>query len=131
MATPVIGPRRILVVDDEPLVCDSIKRMLIFDGHKVETATSGREALALFEERKFDLIIIDYRMPVMKGDQLAAAIKSRAPDQPILMISATAAMLQASDNPLAGGDDLISKPFPLDELREAIVRVLLKEDPAV
>jgi two-component system, OmpR family, response regulator MprA len=124
MATRVMEPRRILVVDDEPLVCDSIKRMLDFDGHQVEVANSGQEALELFEKRKFDLIMIDYRMPTMRGDKLAALIKARAPQQPILMISATAQVLQQSEEPITGVDLMISKPFPLEELREAIAQVL-------
>jgi CheY-like chemotaxis protein len=98
--------------------------MLTFDGHRVETANSGKEALTLLEKEKFDLVITDYAMPVMKGDQLAAAIKSRAPNQPIVMITAYAEMLQASGNALSGVDFVISKPFLLENLREAIVKVL-------
>jgi two-component system response regulator MprA len=123
-------PKRILVVDDEPMVCDSIKRMLEFDGHQVEMATSGQQALEVLQNAKFDLIMIDYRMPVMTGDKLAGLIKARAPHQPILLISATAQVLEQSQEPLAGVDLMISKPFPLEELREAIVRVLAKATPA-
>jgi CheY-like chemotaxis protein len=92
----------ILVVDNEPLVCESVKLLLVSDGHKVETATSGKEALAHLEKGTFDLILIDYAMPVMKGDELAAAIKARLPNQPILIISARAEMLQSSGSPLVG-----------------------------
>jgi two-component system response regulator MprA len=123
-------PKRILVVDDEPMVCDSIKRMLEFDGHQVEMATSGQQALEVLQNAKFDLIMIDYRMPVMTGDKLAGLIKARAPHLPILLISATAQVLEQSQEPLAGVDLMISKPFPLEELREAIVRVLAKATPA-
>jgi DNA-binding response OmpR family regulator len=130
METRAVAPRRILVVDDEPLVCDSIERMLAFDGHKVEMTTSGKEALALFDKDKFDLVIIDYRMPEMRGDQLALRIKELAPMQPVLMISATAQVLEGAEEPMAGVDLLISKPFPLEELREAIVRVLSIHTPA-
>src|SRR5262245_16106049 len=55
--------KRILVVDDEPLVCDSVKWMLLSFGHEVEAVTSGEQALALFDKSKFDLVIIDYLMP--------------------------------------------------------------------
>jgi CheY-like chemotaxis protein len=124
MAVQKIEARRILVVDDEAFVCDAVKMMLAFDGHRVETANSAKEALTLFEKEKFDLVITDYAMPEMKGDELAAAIKSRAPNQPIVMITAYAEMLQASGNPLSGVDFVISKPFLLENLREAIVKVL-------
>lgn len=122
MNAPPFPQRRILVVDDEPLVCDAVKMMLNFDGHMVETAGNGKDALALFEEGKFDLVITDFEMPAMKGDELAAAIKARAPAQPVVMITAYAEMLHSSGNPLSGVDFVISKPFLLENLREAIAR---------
>src|SRR5712692_1416173 len=67
-APPALPKRRILVVDDEPFVCDAVKMMLNFDGHVVETASNGKEALALFDKGKFDLVITDFAMPSMKGD---------------------------------------------------------------
>src|ERR1044071_7299655 len=114
--------KRILVVDDEPFVCDAVKMILDFDGHIVETANNARDALAMFEEGKFDLVITDFAMPAMKGDELAAAIKARAPKQPVVMITAYAEMLQSSGNPLKGVDWIISKPFLLENLRDAIAR---------
>jgi len=123
MTVPPFPQRRILVVDDEPLVCDAVKMMLSFDGHVVETAANGREALALFDHRKFDLVITDLEMPNMKGDELAAAIKTRDPNQPVVMITAYAEMLEAAGNRLSGVDCVISKPFLLENLREAITKV--------
>jgi CheY-like chemotaxis protein len=122
MTTPAFPQRRILVVDDEPLVCDAVKMMLEFDGHTVETAGSGKAALAMLDKTKFDLVITDFEMPLMKGDELAAAIKARDPKQPVVMITAYAEMLQASGNPLRGVDFMISKPFLLENLREAIAK---------
>ena len=54
--------QRILVVDDEPFVCESVKLMLAHDGHAVETAGGGREALAKYAPDRFDLVITDYNM---------------------------------------------------------------------
>lgn len=124
MATANIPLRRILVVDDEPLVCEAVKAVLRFDGHQVETAGNGREALDLCEKGDFDLIITDYSMPQMRGDELADAIKARIPDQPIIMITAYAETMAASSSRLAAVDSLVSKPFRLEELREAIASVL-------
>jgi two-component system response regulator FlrC len=115
---------RILVVDDEPAVCDAIKMMLKFDGHEVQTANGSKAALSLLEQDKFDLVITDYAMPGMKGDELAAVIKQRLPHQPIIMITAYAEMFKSSDSALTGVDFIISKPFLLADLREAIARVL-------
>ncbi len=124
MPAPGNQVRHILVVDDEPAVCDAIKMMLKFDGHAVQTANGGKEALLLLEQGKFDLIITDYSMPGMKGDELAAIIKQRLPHQPIIMISAYAEMLKSFSNPLPGVDLIIGKPFLLADLREAIAGVL-------
>jgi two-component system OmpR family response regulator len=120
MSKPSIKPRRILVVDDEPYVCDAVRMMLAFDGHQVETAGSGKSALALFAKGKYDLIITDYAMPAMKGDELAIAIKSMAPEQPVVLITAYAEMLKSAATPLTGVDHIVSKPFLLEDLRMAI-----------
>lgn len=115
-------PKRILVVDDEPFVCDAVKMMLEFDGHQIETAGNGRDALALLEKTNFDLVITDYAMPGMKGNELAAQIRGRAPKQPIVMITAYAEMLAANQTPLDAVDCVISKPFLLEDLRAAIAK---------
>ena len=101
--------------------------MLTFDGHEVQTAHGGKEALALFEKHPFDVVITDFAMPVMKGDELAAAIKARDPNRPVIMITAYAEMLQSSEHPLPAVDYMISKPFLLDDLREAIARVTVRK----
>lgn len=124
MAGPKYPSRRILVVDDEPFVCDAVKMMLQFEGHQVETVNSGKEALARLEADSFDAVITDFAMPVMKGDELAQAIKSFNPRLPVIMITAYAEMLENSGNPLTGVDSMISKPFLLENLRAALAKVL-------
>jgi len=109
------------------MVCDAVKMMLDFDGHEVRTALNGNDALALLQHETFDIVITDFDMPGMKGDELAAAIKARSPKQPVVMITAYSEMLQASGNPLAGVDALISKPFLLENLREVIAKVMPPE----
>src|SRR6185503_16659860 len=122
-----VSKKRILVVDDEPFVCDAVKMMLAFDGHDVVTANDAKEALETFDKNKFDIVITDFAMPGMKGDELAAAIKAKSPRQPVVMITAYAEMLQSSGNPLTGVDFVISKPFLLENLREAIAKVTTRK----
>lgn len=124
MTTPKLSAKRILVVDDEPFVCDAVKMMLEFDGHEVDTAGNPKEALAVFQPGKYDVVITDFAMPGMKGNELAAAIKAKAPGQPIVMITAYAEMLQSSKDLLVDVDHVISKPFLLEHLREALQKVL-------
>jgi CheY-like chemotaxis protein len=127
MTTPIISAKRILVVDDDPLVCDSVRMMLAHDGHAVETAMSGQGALQLFVKGKFDLVLIDYAMPGMRGDELALAIRAQAPDQAIAMITAHAELMESPAHPLAGKVFVIAKPFMLEELREVMVKLWPKE----
>jgi CheY-like chemotaxis protein len=112
--------KKILVVDDEPLVCEAVKMMLEFDGHEVITAGDGSEALELFEQGSFDLVITDYKMPGMHGDELATALKARRPGQPVIMLTAHAEMIKTTAVPLNGVDELVSKPFQFADLQAAI-----------
>ena len=131
-ATPVNGPvtntamseaedqkLRILVVDDEAAVCDCIRRLLAYDGHKVQACTSSTRALATFDTGKFDLVFVDYSMPEMKGDQLALAISVREPSLPIVMVSGNAPAFGT----VPGVAFILDKPVMLDDLRRAIARV--------
>ena len=115
---------QILVVDDEPAVCGAIKMMLQHFGHKVQTANNGRQALALLEEGRFDLVTTDFSMSGMKGDALAVAIKERLPNLPVLMISSNAALAKSFGDQLPGVDFAIGKPFSLEDLRAAVAKVL-------
>jgi len=122
MSNPGTTPKKILVVDDEPFVCETVKLLLAFDGHSVETASSGTEAMEKFSRGKFDLIITDYSMPGMKGDELGMQIKALVPQQPVVLITAYAEMLSGDHGPVQGVDMMISKPFLLEHLRDAIAR---------
>jgi CheY-like chemotaxis protein len=114
--------RRILVVDDEPFVCDSIKKILATDGHEVVTAFSAEEAMTAFRAGEFDIVITDYEMPVMKGDKLAAAMKALRPNQPIILITAYAESLRHKGSFPLGVALVLPKPFALQEMREAVQR---------
>src|SRR5438445_6786846 len=78
----------ILVVDDDAMVAETVRRALAVDGHSVVVVNGGSEALQAFEVSKFDLVITDFEMPGMKGDELAAELRARVPTQKILMLTA-------------------------------------------
>jgi CheY-like chemotaxis protein len=120
MPEPKKNGKKILVVDDEPQVCEAIGMLLSFDGHEVVSANGGEEALALFARHKFDLVITDYTMPGMTGDDLALELKTRLPGQPVIMITAFAEDLKRSGVSLTGVDQLVSKPFQFQDLRDAV-----------
>jgi CheY-like chemotaxis protein len=113
--------KRILLVDDQRPVRDAINLLLGLDEHTVVGATNGVEALALFRADHFDLVITDFEMPQMKGNELATRIKQISPSQPILMITAYAERLDNADNPV---DAVLNKPFQLEDLRRAVAELL-------
>src|SRR5712671_2621432 len=88
MTTCPVCKRHILVVDDEPLICETVRMILQLDGHVVDSASSGAQALTLFQPGKFDVVITDFFMPSMTGDKLAAAIKIQSPGQRVMMLTA-------------------------------------------
>jgi two-component system cell cycle sensor histidine kinase/response regulator CckA len=119
----IVG-KRILLVDDERLVRESIGRLLSRDEHTVVEVNNGVEALALFRRGQFDLVLTDYEIPFMKGSELAARIKQMAPAQPILMITGYR-KLRGPDNPV---DAVLNKPVDLDQLRAAMAQVLAEDE---
>ena len=115
---------RILVVDDELLMLEIVKRVLVGDGHEVQTAASGREGLSLFEQNEFDLVVLDYEMPDIKGDELSLVIKALAPNQTIAILTGH---LEAVVRSLLTDVDLImTKPFTAQQLRMATNRILAR-----
>ncbi|HEX3856300.1 MAG TPA: response regulator [Verrucomicrobiae bacterium] len=115
---------KILVVEDDSTVSRFIKMLLEIDGHAVQTASTGREALTILEQNKFDLVTTDFLMSGMKGDSLATAIKEFLPNQRVLMISSKAAFAESCGEPVPNVDLVMGKPFNQKELREAMAKVL-------
>jgi CheY-like chemotaxis protein len=111
--------KHILVVDDDPFVCETVTMLLQYDGHQVEMASSGKQALAAFGLSSFDLIITDFFMPAMKGDELALAIKKLLPTQPVMMLTAYPEKIDMNTQspPI---DYIIGKPFEMASLRAVI-----------
>ncbi len=126
MATPENQARRVLVVDDETITAEMISKVLALDQHEVETAASGEDALLAFQRSKFDLIIVDYQMARMKGDEVAAAIKARAPRQPILLITGYGEALRLDGSFPLAVDKVIMKPLDVQKLLDAVRRLTAK-----
>lgn len=100
-----------------------VKAMLMQDGHAVDTAPSGSEGLTRFDADRFDLVLTDYRMPRMNGDQFASAIKKRLQPKPVILITGHPPSL-----PPKGIDWVLLKPFSLLQLRLAISDVIAAQD---
>ncbi|MFD4672038.1 response regulator transcription factor [Lentzea sp. NPDC058450] len=116
---------RLLVVDDDPDVRDSLRRSLEFEGYEVTTAADGAEALPLV--RHADLAILDLMMPNLDGSEACRRIRAAGVRLPVLMLTARDALGDRVTGLDAGADDYLVKPFALEELL-ARVRALLKQN---
>ncbi|MET8757630.1 response regulator transcription factor [Lentzea sp. NPDC004782] len=116
---------RLLVVDDDPDVRDSLRRSLEFEGYEVTTAADGAEALRLLTG--VDLAILDLMMPVLDGSEACRRMRAAGERLPVLMLTARDALGDKVTGLDAGADDYLVKPFALEELL-ARVRALLKQN---
>jgi CheY-like chemotaxis protein len=116
---PVRRNLKILIVDDDPLVCTIVGRYLEFDEHEVTMARSGSEALEKMNQTEFDLVITDQVMPKMSGDQLAMAIRQVKPSEPIILLTG-----YETGGKHESIDALLSKPTTVGTLRDAISFVM-------
>ena len=125
MSTGVSAPGlNILLVDDDADVRKSMKLLLSIDRHTVTEAASGHETLMLFTGSRYDVVIMDYHMPEMLGDELAANIKNLAPVQPIIMVTAYVEKL-VNGGQLA--DAVLGKPVSVEDLRQAMAKLILQD----
>jgi len=116
---------RILVVDDDRAVRDSLRRSLEFNGYEVALANDGVEALARINGLAPDALIVDVMMPRLDGIETTKALRAAGNDLPILVLTARDSVNDRVDGLDAGADDYLAKPFALDELL-ARVRAMLR-----
>lgn len=116
---------RILLVEDEKKIADSLKKGLSEQNYEVQVAYDGNEGRRQFESNPFDLVILDINLPGMNGYALCKKIRNRNPSVPIVMLTALSATDDKIEGFDAGADDYIVKPFDFKELLVRI-RALLK-----
>ncbi|WP_028849873.1 response regulator transcription factor [Thermocrispum municipale] len=116
---------RILVVDDDRAVRDSLRRSLEFNGYSVDLASDGAQALEMIDANRPDAMVLDVMMPRVDGLEVARRLRSRGDDLPILVLTARDAVSDRVAGLDAGADDYLPKPFALEELL-ARLRALLR-----
>mgnify|MGYP003361692218 CR=1 FL=1 len=118
----------VLVVDDEPKLCDLLSSALTQNDVHVFTAGNGLQALAILEQEDIDLVISDWRMPGMDGPQLLAEVKVRYPQLPVIVMTAYSTVKNAVQSMRNGAYDYIAKPFDIDELDITVSKALQFRD---
>ena len=125
MSNPPVPKPRVLVVDDDKAVRESLRRSLEFNGYQVSLACDGAEALAAIAARAPDVVVMDVMMPRLDGLEATKALRQAGNDLPILVLTARDAVGDRVEGLDAGADDYLTKPFALQELL-ARLRALLR-----
>jgi putative two-component system response regulator len=118
---------KILIVDDEELICDVLSRRLTREGYLCVTASNGREALSRFYQEPFSIILSDIKMPEMDGMELLKKVKALNPKSMVIIITAYAEIDVAVDAMRLGANDFILKPVNLDLVALSVRNVLEKK----
>ena len=131
---PVVIERlRILVVDDEPSIVDSVSTALRYEGFDVSTESTGRAALAAAQEGKPDLVVLDVMLPDLDGLEVTRRMRADGLRIPVLFLTARDALEDKLAGLTVGGDDYMTKPFSLAEVvartRAILRRTSSAEDP--
>jgi signal transduction histidine kinase len=124
--TPTLEKARILIADDEASIRIGCERILTAEGHEVTVAEDGMIALRKFEERPFDLVLLDLMMPEMDGLTLIPELMKRDPSTVIIMITGYASFETAVKAIQSGAYDYVPKPFTPSELKIVVQRALEK-----
>jgi two-component system, OmpR family, response regulator MprA len=125
IAQPGAPGRRLLVVDDDPDVRDSLERALRYAGYTVITTVNGADALDRLARSPVDLIVLDIMMPMVDGFDMCRRLRQRGDATPVLVLTARDAVDDRVTGLEAGADDYLVKPFALRELL-ARIRALLR-----
>jgi CheY-like chemotaxis protein len=117
---------RILAVDDEGIVLDSFRRILVLEGYNVDTVENGPEALNLVQRHDYDFVFTDLKMPIMDGVEVVKAVKHLRPDVDVVVITGYATIETAVETMKHGATEYVQKPFSAEELSEFVNRLLVK-----
>ena len=117
-------PIEILVIDDEKIVGQRLKSSLEKDGYSVETFTDPLQALERIREKKFDVVVTDIRMDNLDGITILEETRKKSEKTKVVIITGYATLEIAREALTKGAFDFISKPFKLNEIREAILKAV-------
>lgn len=115
---------KVLVIDDEPVVCQSLKRILSKQSINVDEAFSSESAEKKLQDKKYDLIFVDLKMPGKDGMEMLLSIKAKYPSTPVIMITGYASIETAIEATKLGAYEFLSKPFTPEELNKVALEAI-------
>jgi DNA-binding NtrC family response regulator len=116
--------RKILVVDDEDALRTVLSAELNSEGYDVGTAADGTQALSELQRTKYDLVLLDIKMPNMNGFEVLKVIKEKHAGTKVIMLTGFADLKNAIESKKLGAEDFVSKPYDLVDLLTTIDRVM-------
>lgn len=119
---------RILAVDDEAVVLDSFRRILVLEGYSVDTVERGPEALGLVQRRDYDFVFTDLKMPDMDGVEVVKAVKHLRPDVDVVVITGYGTIETAVETLQHGACEYVQKPFTAEELADFVGKLVIKRE---
>lgn len=119
---------RILAVDDEAVVLDSFRRILVLEGFSVDTVEHGPEALGLVQRNNYDFVFTDLKMPDMDGVEVVKAVKHLRPDVDVVVVTGYGTIETAVQTLQYGASEYVQKPFTADELADFARKLLIKRE---
>ncbi|MHB1050099.1 MAG: response regulator [Bacteroidota bacterium] len=120
-------PFNILVVDDEDALRTVLSSELQSEGYSVVSASDGDEAISVLQQKSFDLVLLDIKMPRVDGFEVLRFLKERYPKTKVIMLTGFADLKNAIESKKLGAEDFVSKPYDLVDLLTTIERVLSSE----
>lgn len=111
---------RVLVVDDDPMVLDFLREVMVTEGCLVSATATAEEGLELVAEHAFDLVLTDIRLPALSGLDLLRAVKARQPHTPVVLITGAPSVNSAVFALRHGAFDYLRKPFSVDEVKQLV-----------
>ncbi|PKN08376.1 MAG: response regulator [Deltaproteobacteria bacterium HGW-Deltaproteobacteria-8] len=117
------GKTRILILDDEPIVCKRLKPSFQKAGYEVETFTDSASALSRVEETRFDIVITDLKMEGVDGMRFLTRVKELSPDTGVVVITGFATLDTAKESFRKGAFDFVAKPFKLSDILDTVRRI--------
>jgi DNA-binding response OmpR family regulator len=113
----------ILIVEDESPLAQTLSRHFTEEGYKASSANNGKEALQFVESQKFDVILLDWKMPKMNGIDFLKYLRDSGNDTPVILLTALSRVANKIEALELGADDYITKPFSFDELHARVKAV--------
>jgi FixJ family two-component response regulator/glycine cleavage system H lipoate-binding protein len=122
---------RILAVDDEEIILDSFRKILVIAGYSIDTVEKGGEAIGLIKKHDYDFVFTDLKMPEMDGVEVSKAVKHLRPDIDVVVITGYASIETAVETMKYGAMDYVQKPFTEDELIDFVNKCLIKRQDTI